>query len=198
MNRSEAETMLAQLQRGRSQSAMTAKTYVDDLDAQLEDVILWCRRYTDVQAVRRCLRPARLSPHPLPASRWRALEDVASTRSAELARAPDTTLDGNIYGRLLVYFPDRDLADGAAEAVSKGFFDVHNAPPCGTWIGYFDAGDNKSPDSGYLLAWVPKVFVSLASQGVAANPEQCIMWLDDTNLPLRHVIPHLRNRIYVG
>jgi hypothetical protein len=37
-------------------------------------------------------------------------------------------------GRLMVYFPDAALADGAAEVQSRGFFDVHNTPPWDTWI----------------------------------------------------------------
>lgn len=37
-------------------------------------------------------------------------------------------------GRLLAYFPDDNLTDGAAEEDSEGFFDVHNVPPCDTWV----------------------------------------------------------------
>ena len=197
MNRSEAEEVLAQLQRDRPKSTMVGATYLEDLDARTEDVIMWCRRYSNAQAVRACLRPARLSPHPLPTSRWEAVQAVALARSAELGRAPDVTLNGP-EGQLLVYFPDRDQADGAAEVASKGYFDIHNAPPSGTWIGYFDEGDRKSNRSSYLLAWVPHVFVPLASQGILTNKQQCIEWLADANVPLRHVVNHLRSRIFIG
>jgi hypothetical protein len=37
-------------------------------------------------------------------------------------------------GRLVAYFPDDNLFDGAAEAESQGFFDVDNIPPYDTWV----------------------------------------------------------------
>jgi hypothetical protein len=194
MNREHAEQLLAQLQRGRSKHAMSEPTQLEDLDLRLEDVAMWCKRYANPQATRNCLRPARLAAHPLPANRWHAVDDVVAARRSELARTTDVTLDG-VSGRLLVYFPDLELADGAAEAESQGFFDVHNAPPCGTWAGYFDEGDHNSDRSAYLLAWVPQAFVSLANRGILANPEECIVWLDDSDVPLRRIVEHLKIRV---
>ena len=97
-------------------------------------------------------------------------------------------LDG---GRLLCYFPDGDLCDGAAEQESDGFFDVYNTPPWDTWIGYFRDGlkPNDSYDS-YLLAYVPEQLISLAANGISVNPEECIMWFEDTEVKLRSRIPH--------
>ena len=37
-------------------------------------------------------------------------------------------------GRLLLYAPHDNLADGAAEAETDGFFDTENEPPWDTWI----------------------------------------------------------------
>jgi hypothetical protein len=89
---------------------------------------------------------------------------------------------------LLVYHPDANLADGAAELESRGFFDVHNAPPWGTWIGFFD---DRRPDhsfSCYLLAWVPEALVAAAGAGIDVNPEACIVWFADANVTLRSVV----------
>jgi hypothetical protein len=89
-------------------------------------------------------------------------------------------------GRLLAYFPDDNLFDGAAEAESQGFFDVNNIPPYDTWVwmvrnvrssAYADGACGEM-DANYLVAWVPPDLIQLANAGVAVNPEACILWLD--------------------
>ena len=102
-----------------------------------------------------------------------------------------TSIPNLLGGRLLCFFPDGNLCDGAAELESDGFFDVCNTPPWDTWVGYFcDETDPNSSYANYLLAYVPKQLVSLASDGVLANVEQCIMWLDETGVKLRARIPN--------
>jgi hypothetical protein len=93
-------------------------------------------------------------------------------------------------GRVLVYFPDADLTDGAAEVASVGFFDVYNAPPWGTWIGYFEDGGAERSYTSYLLAWVPDALVGAVAAGIDVNPEQCIAWLTDAQVDLRSVLHH--------
>jgi hypothetical protein len=73
-------------------------------------------------------------------------------------------------GRLLLYAPDENLACGAAEYASKGFFDVNNVPPWDTWV---------CMSGKYLVSWVPAKLLRLAQQGIDVNPEQCILWADD-------------------
>jgi hypothetical protein len=91
----------------------------------------------------------------------------------------------------LLYYPDEDLADGAAESESKGFFDIHNAPPWDTWIAMVeDAG--RSERNPYLIAWGPEEFVAHAQRGIDVNPEECIRWLDDCDVAIR---PLIRGRI---
>ena len=87
-------------------------------------------------------------------------------------------------GRLLVYFPDGELSDGAAEIESRGFFDVNNAPPWDTWIALFrdDSADISSRD--HLVSWVPKELVEIVDRGIYVNPEQCIVWLSDARIPI--------------
>ncbi len=82
----------------------------------------------------------------------------------------------------MIYFPDADLSDGAAAAQSRDFFDVYNAPPWGTWVGYFEEGRSDPTDSSYLVAWVPEVLVPLADAGIKVNPEECIAWLSDVSV----------------
>jgi len=96
---------------------------------------------------------------------------------------PQIVDDPLTAGQLLVYFPDAELADGAAEQETAGFFDVNNAPPWDTWVGFFH--DSSAPDSScarYLVAWIPDQFISLAQKGIDVNPERCIEWLEDSVL----------------
>jgi hypothetical protein len=107
------------------------------------------------------------------------VENVVSFR-ADLVKdiKPITSLEG----RLLVYFPDLNLSDGAAEQASGGFFDADNAPPWDTWLSFVDDGEGSGLDTRfYLIAWVPAAFVELAQAGIDVNPEQCIEWLYDTS-----------------
>jgi hypothetical protein len=125
----------------------------------------------------------RLSPANLVnAMRWRRLEALENAG----LEAPSLKW-GEAPGRLLVFFPDDETADGGAEAQSGGFFDVHNTPPWDTWVGYFD--DLHETPTGpmlrkYLLAYVPAVLVARAGRGIAANPEECIQWLEDSETAL--------------
>ena len=71
-------------------------------------------------------------------------------------------------GRLLVYFPHENLADGAADLASNGFYDVNNVPPWDLWVSFSD---------GELISWVPIGLVEAAHMGIDVNPEECIQWL---------------------
>jgi hypothetical protein len=34
-------------------------------------------------------------------------------------------------------------------------------------------------EANYVVAWVPPGFIELADAGIEANPESCIMWIDE-------------------
>jgi hypothetical protein len=99
----------------------------------------------------------------------RAVEEVSRKRSAFLnaqgLTVEHSTLDSG--ARLLIYQPLETVSDGAAEASSKGFFDVSDAPPWDTWLFY---------SKGAILSLVPESFVRLAQAGIDANPVDCIHW----------------------
>jgi hypothetical protein len=86
-------------------------------------------------------------------------------------------------GELMVCFPDQNLSDGYAELVSNGFFDVENVPPYDTWVAFFDDGPGVTDRSfrRYLLCFVPHRLMKVAEAGIDGNPEQCILWLGQTN-----------------
>jgi hypothetical protein len=72
-------------------------------------------------------------------------------------------------GKVLLYFPAENVADGASSYSSRGFFDLDDAPPWDTWVDYSDRT---------LTCWVPEAFVSVAQNGIDANPVECIRWAD--------------------
>ena len=109
----------------------------------------------------------------------------------------DVSLEGApplFGGKLLVYFPEETLSDGAAEGESQGLFDVFNVPPWDTWVGIFEDDHhailfpNRALPSRYLLSWIPPSFVRLASNGIEVNPEQCITWLNDSEVAIRDML----------
>lgn len=112
---------------------------------------------------------------------------VASGRAQYLHSTPLVVGPGPLVGgRLLIYFPDSDLADGAAEAVSRGFFDLHNVPPWDTWIALADDGPRANLSvRQYVVSWVPAQLVACVSAGIAVNPEECIAWLDSADVRAR-------------
>ena len=80
------------------------------------------------------------------ASKRRSLLNASRVDAPQVAGPQET-------GRLLVYFPDENLSDGAAMHASGDFFDEENVPPWDTWLAY--VLDDLEENQTYLLAWVP-------------------------------------------
>jgi len=49
---------------------------------------------------------------------------------------PPVVSEGPGQGRMLIYVPEENVADGASEAASSGFFDLYDAPPWDIWVAY--------------------------------------------------------------
>ena len=156
--------------------------------AHLTETISWCRDAGLPSQPRTSLRTCESALDDLTSQSHQVFR-VCLERSRRLRASgkrnlsPVTDLRG---GRLLAYFPDDNLFDGAAETESQGFFDVDNIPPYDTWVwmvrnvrtfAYAEGGRGEM-NADYLVAWVPPNFVQLASAGIAVNPEACILWLD--------------------
>lgn len=154
---------------------------------RLAQTIFWCAPRADLSNPAVSLRTLQLRPRLLEESRFSAVESVSNARELfggeEIRKA--TIPDNLAGGRLLIYFPNYDLACGAAEQETKGFFDINNVPPWDTWVAYRqDARSIDSYDTEYLITWIPREFVELAGEGINVNPEQCIQWLKDTPVEL--------------
>lgn len=96
-----------------------------------------------------------------------AVAEVVALRSRLIAQTITGQVDISVGGRLLLYSPSENVACGAAEASSNGFFDTNNVPPWDIWLDFSD---------GTLVSWVPPALVDVAQMGVFVNPEECIRW----------------------
>ena len=159
-------------------------------DLALAQTIAWCDPRADPRDPAASLRSVELRPQMLADDREWVVPALAAHRSyadaATKMAKPVTTASDLRGGRLLIYFPDAELADGAAEAESGGYFDVFNTPPWDSWVALLR--DDRTDDLGYsvyLVCWVPSVFVDIASAGIGVNPEECILWLEEADVPLR-------------
>jgi len=102
----------------------------------------------------------------------RAVAWINERRSGLLkAAGKETPRSGDFLakGKFLIYEPEETVEDGAAEAASKGFYDMKDAPPWDTW---FLLG-NKA-----IYCYVPEFFISRAQDGIDANPVDCMRWTD--------------------
>ncbi len=107
----------------------------------------------------------------------RTIVDAVAARRAQILRDVSQDLDEPVQklGRkFLVYLPDLDLSDGAAEECSQGYFDTCNAPPWDTWLVYIPA---QGEEPGKLVSWVPANLVDLVDAAIQVNPEGCISWV---------------------
>ncbi|HST59188.1 MAG TPA: hypothetical protein VLK84_10875 [Longimicrobium sp.] len=151
---------------------------------RLEETASWCTPRADVSRPATCLRNPDRRPRLLERSYFATVAAVTSGRyhGASTKGTPKFVEQG----RLMVYHPDADLCDGAAELETGGYFDVFNTPPWDTWVGFFqDDGVDGDAYTHYLVTWVPPVFEELVARGIEVNPEQCIRWLDETECSLR-------------
>jgi hypothetical protein len=112
----------------------------------------------------------------------RTVWDLATNRAGALKSqpVPRSDLGG---GRILVYGPDEELSDGAAQLETNGYFDVYNCPPWDTWIALVQFSDGEKGRTAHLFSWVPPVFESVAQRGIDVNPEASILWLEDWRSP---------------
>jgi hypothetical protein len=122
------------------------------------------------------LRPVALSLAQSGVDHSAIVKQVTDARSKVLRNScgyiESQSLDSR-GGRLLLYAPENNLACGAAEYSSLGFFDIDNVPPWDTWMVMFGK---------YLVSWVPPQLIQLVQRGLDVNPEQCIMWADDPSI----------------
>lgn len=162
-----------------------------DFFTRLAEAIAWCLPRASVRDPRHSLRSAELFPDLLAPDRASVVRQLCQARHIKLSNSRlerVRTSEDLMGGRLLVYFPERNLADGAAELESRGFFDGNNIPAWETWVGLFQSDSQDPSQKVYLVAYVPPALLEIAGIGIEANPELCINWLIDTDTPIGNIL----------
>jgi hypothetical protein len=106
----------------------------------------------------------------------RATSWINETRSELLKTASIQTVEPGealFKSKLLIYEPHETVHDGAAEAASRGFYDIQDAPPWDTWILHVDHA---------VFCCIPDLAIGRAQVGIDANPVDCIHWADWSRL----------------
>jgi hypothetical protein len=148
-------------------------------EVRLAETIAWCQPRVRREDIRNSLRSSELQPELLNANRSYTVQQIVRHRGVLRPLPTVTTQSQLAVGKLLVYFPDEQVCDGASEAATKGFFDVYDAPPWDTWIGLFN--DTRGT---HLVSWVPPELIDLVEDGIYVNPVACIDWLSNVDLNL--------------
>ncbi len=160
-------------------------------DQRLAEAVAWCCTRAVAADPKNSLRYDSLYPNILSETRADVVLSVLMYRGLWLQpqRVKPVTKDLDLrHGRLLCYFPDANLADGAAEVTSEGFFDSNNIPPWDTWVGLYRSDLRDASQKVYLISYVPEVFLHHASTGIEVNPEGCILWLGGSDTPIGNLL----------
>ena len=157
----------------------------------LAGTVAWCMNANINQSLQSRYRSPRIAPYVFIRNRFEAVNNVHQDRffarhhiDGFSISIPTSLIS---QGRLLVYYPEKSLGDGAAAVETEGYFDSRNTPPWDTWIDYFEEpsveGQNgwERSERYYLIAWVPPALVEVIQRGIDVNPEQCLQWLEDSN-----------------
>ena len=157
---------------------------------RVAETVAWCAPRANSSDPRHCLRSEEIRGRHLENSYATCVRYVAQNRKLSSVQNPPLAVTPDLRGgRLLLYFPDADLCDGAAEAESRGFFDVYNTPPWDTWLAFVSENEHdKRGYASYLVSWVPPVFLENVAAGIVVNPEECIQWLDESDVALKKLL----------
>ena len=163
------------------------KLQLEHIDQTMREASAWCELRIE-EHDSPVIRSRELNPgQPLTFSDdpCGLVDEVCATRSKLLNEHDYGIAAEPLKGRLLLYYPYLSLSDGAAELVSKGFFDTNNEPAWDVWV-FCDRDERVSnpQDYGtYLLCWIPNRLIDLVEQGIRINPEACLEWATESKHP---------------
>ena len=161
---------------------------IEKFKPTLMETIRWCASRSSLSDPTRCLRtlPARPEQsliHLTDSERGNAVDalalerrEILGSQAGDRPNAPD--LVRITMGRLLLFYPDGSLFDGAAEAASEGFIDLYNVSALDTWLYYGSDGSGSADQCNVnlLISWVPPNLVRLVNGAIAVNPENSLEW----------------------
>jgi hypothetical protein len=162
---------------------MIPSAEIDEIVRRVAEAVAWCELRANPGDPRDSLRSARLKPPPTESEydslggTYEAVDYVCERRRTALGSAPTEASIDLRGGWLLALEVDCQLAEGACEAASQGFFDGNDTPPWDTWIALVkDDTLPKGSGDRYLLSWVPPTFVDQAQAGSLVSSTDCLWW----------------------
>ncbi|MDB4766154.1 hypothetical protein OAG71_00555 [bacterium] len=165
------------------------------LSTRIGETVAWTRHILTVENARPSMRTPEISPQLLHSGYDDVICDVGSNRRYKLQQLNIDEMPINHAshrGRFLCFFPDANLTDGAAEQETDGFFDAYNNPPWDTWVGFFNDRHQESISYRcYVLCFVPHDLIPLVDRGIIVNPEECIQWIESTDLVIGSILQTL-------
>jgi hypothetical protein len=119
------------------------------------------------------------------------VRDLVDRRARELGAGVSPVSSAEVLkgGRLLVFYVDLHMDDGASESETGGFIDPYGTPPWDTWVGLFrdavkkgQGGYQQDGYEEYLISWVPPEFVGLVARAVWVDPVGSFEWLAESQV----------------
>jgi hypothetical protein len=182
---------------------MLTDSQLDEIVRCISEAVVWCEPRVNESDPEQSLRSAELRP-PRAASEYdslggtpEAVEFVSERRRVALGSRVNPSSMELRGGRLLAVEVDCQLAEGACEVASHGFFDGNDTPPWDTWI-VLVKDDTLPQGSGdrYLLSWVPQAFFSNVDDGIDASSTDCLWWFGGGGHELEIALRHLGLKEY--
>ena len=171
---------------------MTSKT----LGLRLAETIAWTQHLLTLDPTNASMRSPETRPQILHSGYDDVVCDLGTTRQFRLRElgiecSPAKHLNN---GRLLCFYQNANLTDGAAEPETNGFFDICNNPPWDTWVGHFIDDQRDLNYGAYVLCFVTQELIELVDRGIMVNPEECIQWLDESDASIQQHLIGMSNR----
>lgn len=174
-----------------------------DFLKSLEETVTWCNKHAVISDAKNSLRQVFQEPlNEYVPEYGRVMPNYSKIVPQLIAERANILEKSNFQsnsvpldllgGRLFVSEPDNSLDDGMAEQESDGFIDGANVPVEDSWVYWFE-GEVTPFDSnvGFIISYVPKIFIQKVQDGIDVNPEECVFWLEDMEHPIVKVMKEL-------
>lgn len=154
----------------------------------LTGAMSWLERRSQESTIQLTYRSPELAPHrdiveDLPLSEIeRTVRNVVDRRHKLLTAGGKTIKDWDSvlgHGRLIAFYPQQTLFDGAAALETDGLIDANNVPPWDLWACFVD---------DFLVSFIPDALVASFNCAVIVNPEQSLLWLTDVSHPFVNIL----------
>lgn len=149
---------------------------IDDILQAARDAATWSNLRWNPANPRSSLRDLEFSPDVFGSNRYYIVNSVVFARRYALR---DLDEDSSAYeprGKVLIYEPDMNVADGLSEGETGGFFDANDCPPWDLWIGLV-----RDKGRDYVLAWIPESLIGLVNLGAEVNCVDCFYWAENSS-----------------